>query len=173
MGADLDGAGIGAHGEDVGGIDEVGEPIAHGGHDGRAIGGGIEIGLVEDHHEGFADLGESSEGVEFGSDEVMIDDEEEEVGSFGEIAGFALAEHAGGGGFGYAWRVGEKNGASKTGPLCGVKRAGGCGAMGWARGGDLPAHERIDDRCFSRGDGAEHGDAQLARGLTGLERIES
>ena len=160
---DLVGVGPGGRHDDVVGPDEVLDPLVLDlGVDLVAVDVGIAVDLVEDEDDRLLGLAERAQGFDFGALHVAGDDEEDEIGVAGDVAGEGLADLAAD--LVDARRVDhDELGSFESGPVgCVVLPALGGAIDGRAVGGahleDVLAHEGVQDRRLAPADHAERGD---------------
>ena len=92
--ADRHRPGRGRAGDDVVGRHQPAEPLAELGQDRVAIGVGEPVRLVEDDDRPLALAHQGRQRLELGADQVVVEDEDQQVGPRGQLAGFLLARRA-------------------------------------------------------------------------------
>ncbi len=130
---------------------------------------GEPVGLVEDDDRALSLADQGRQRLVFGADQVVVEDENQEIGARGQIAGFALALGAGLADLRQARRVGQEDG-----PLDPFQRVGVVlGPLGRSHHrlglAGIAAQEGVDQRRLAGRAGAEDDDVKLAAFLAGLD----
>ena len=169
--SDADGhrPGSGGAGDDVVGRHEPAEALAELGQDGGAVGVGEPVRLVEDDDRALPLADQGRQRLVLGADQVVVEDEDQQVGPRGQVAGFLLARRP-------ASPISERPGVSvrKTVPSTPSMRVGVVLALlGRPHDGlglaDVSAQQGVDQRRLAGRAGAEDDDVELAAFAAGPE----
>ena len=148
------------------------QPLSELGQDGGAIRLGEAVRLVEDDDRALSLASQGRQRLVLGAGQVVVDDEEEQVGPRGQVAGFPLAHRD-------PLRRSRRARACRSGgrfprpprrPGCGSRRAGSCPSR--PRSCRRAAQQRVDQRRLARRARAEDDDVKLAPMPAGANRGE-
>ena len=165
-------AGPGGDRHDVGRRHDPGQALAELPQDRVAVVVAEPIGLVQDDDRPLPLPRQGRQGLELGADQVVVEDEQEQVGPRGQVAGLALAGRPPLADLGEAGGVGQEDL-----PLDPLDRMGvGLAAAGRPHrglgGADGLADQGVDERGLARRAGPEDDDAELVAAPVGPERGE-
>ena len=154
---------------DILGRDEPAQPLAQLRQDGRAVGVGETVRLVEDDDRPLSLADQGGERLVLGADQVVVEDEDQQVGARRQVAGFALTRS-------------RRPRRSPTSPACPSgrrsrrrPRARTCGSRPLGRAHDrlglagFAPEQCIDQRGLARRARSEDDDVELAAALAGPE----
>ena len=123
--------------------------------DRRQVVVGKTVLLVEHDDRPFAQPGQLDQGRVLAADQVMIDDEEQQIGTDGQSAGLDLSRLAGFSRLGHAGRVGHGNGRIDRPQLVGVALAVAGRSHDRLGRAHVAAEQGVDQRGLARRHGAE------------------